>query len=275
MMRSSLRRCSRSLAGILAWGVTLGVACAPWLGRGSVGVPGGRGYGNVEQRVRTLADELYKWLPANKRALLSPAPVVVDPASKPFVGLGPADAGNGQSAVRISAGFLDLANRLAHAKAISGRYYDQYVVLVSQSADGTVPALPAAENPRYWTESVLNEQVSNFNQLVGTVVAIEMYRHYSGMDKKYASRLQDASGTPACLNDLLTPEEWDKSFTAGVHHALEAGLGIEGAKYVYEAIDREPVRADWTLLFLPRRVKYKGLKKQMERLEKGFFGGEE
>jgi hypothetical protein len=135
--------------------------------------------------------------------------------------------------------------------------------------------LPNLSNPKYWTEDVLNEQLSNFNQMVGAAVAIKLSHHYLGHYKKYASKLEDANGKNLPINSFLTPAEWDEAMRVGVRNALEAGMGIEGPKALFDCIDKMPKRPDWTLYFLPANAKVKVIKKEMEKIEKKFFAGEE
>jgi hypothetical protein len=60
-----------------------------------------------------------------------------------------------------------------------------------------------------------------------------------------------------------------------VRNCLAAGLGIEGVKALVDAIDKVVKRPGWAGFCIPDSTKAKALKKEMEKLERKFFGGEE
>lgn len=179
--------------------------------------------------------------------------------------------------VFISVGFVDLVNYVAHAKAIDGEekgYFQKYIVSLSQeTGEEEMKELPGLSKPEYWTEDMINEQLSNFNQMVGMVVAIELSHFYLGHFNKYKDKLKDANGKPVPINSLLTETEWDEAVKMGALNALNAGYGIEGVKALYDAIDKMPQRPEWTNYFLPKTVKVSKVKKSLEKLERDFFAG--
>ena len=92
--------------------------------------------------------------------------------------------------VKLSAGFIDLVNDISHAKAIDHvqpGFFDQYIrEPPSWPAPATPPLSPPnIVEPRFWTEDILNDQMSFFNQTVGLIEAINLAHHYLG---HYASR---------------------------------------------------------------------------------------
>lgn len=177
----------------------------------------------------------------------------------------------------ISVGFVDLVNNVAHAKAIDGTtkgYFQKYIVSLSQeTGEEEMKELPDLSKAEYWTEDMMNEQLSNFNQMVGMVVAIELSHFYLGHFNKYKDKLKDANGKPVPINSLLTEAEWDESVKMGALNALNAGYGIEGVKALYDAIDKMPQRPAWTSYFLPTTIKVSKVKKSLEKLERDFFAG--
>lgn len=181
-------------------------------------------------------------------------------------------------AVFISAGFIDLVNLVAHAKAIDSvqkGYFENYIILLSKETGAKeLSPLPNGNDKKYQTDEILNSQRSYFNQMVAMVLAIELSHHYLGHFKKYASKLEDASGKQVPMNDLLTPDEWNDSLKEGARVALNCGFGIDGIKALYDAIAKMKERPIWTSYFLPRTAKVDKIKKDLEKLEKKFFSGD-
>jgi hypothetical protein len=225
-----------------------------------------------------LGVELHRALKPEYRPLVYVKPISVETDSVPFVRLEeytdpslPAP----MATIVISAGFIDLVNNVAHAKAIDRidkGFFERYILSLAQESGQTeLKPLPNIDDPRYWTFNMMNEQLSNFNQIVGEVVAVELAHYYLGQYKKYAPRLTNAQGTKTPINALLTPEEWDAAVQAGVRHALDGGLGIDGVKALYDGINRMPKRPAWTLYFLPDNVKVSRLKKDLQKIEEKYL----
>jgi hypothetical protein len=181
-------------------------------------------------------------------------------------------------AVFVSAGFIDLVNNVAHAKAIDQiepGYLQKYILSLSQeTGEMSLQDLPNLSDKRFWVDDIIEaEQPSNFNQIVGTVVATKLAHHYLGHYKKYESQLNDANGNPVAIYNLLTPAEWEAALKAGARNALNAGLAMDGVKALYDAIDKMPKRPPWTAYFLPDHVKVSKLKKDLEKIESDYFKG--
>lgn len=170
---------------------------------------------------------------------------------------------------------MDLVNHVAHARAIDRYergYFQKYIArLARESGEMSLRDPPGLDNKQYWTERVMNEQLSNFNQIVGVVAGTQLANHYLGHYKKYAGRLTDAQGRPVLLNNLLTPFEFETAVKAGVQNALDCGFGVEGIKALFECIEKMPQRPAWTAYFLPEKMKITRLKKDIEKMEKAFF----
>ena len=230
--------------------------------------------------IRMLGLDLYKALKPKMREVIGTEPVSVETDVSPGLKLADfTDEGKTVGFVFVTVGMIDLMNNVAHAKAIDKiekGYFEKYVLSLAQESGAMeLKELPNVANPKYWSEGVLNEQLSNFNQMVGTAVSIKLAHHILGHYKKYAAKLEDAQGKRTPINNLLAPDEWDAAMKMGVRNALEAGLGIEGITAFWEAIDKMPKRPDWTAYFLPATAKVKPMRKDMEKIEKKFFAGEE
>ncbi|MGB9603860.1 MAG: hypothetical protein ACPMAG_13835, partial [Limisphaerales bacterium] len=70
-------------------------------------------------------------------------------------------------AVFVSAGFLDLMNLVAHAKAIDSvqkGYFEKYILILSkESGEKELAPLPDVNDKRFNTEDIMNAQRSYFN----------------------------------------------------------------------------------------------------------------
>lgn len=181
--------------------------------------------------------------------------------------------------VFISVGFIDLVNYVAHARAIDRvekGFWDKYVQFLGQdNGEQGLKQLPRLSDPKFWTEDMMNEQESNFNQMVGILLAIELSHHYLGHYQKYLDKLMDGAGKPVPITNLLTESEWKDSLKAGAVNALNCGYGIDGVKALFEAFEKMPQRPAWTQYFAPKNANFKQIKKDLKRLEDNFFAGKE
>jgi hypothetical protein len=175
----------------------------------------------------------------------------------------------------VSASLVDLINHIAHAKAIDKiepGYFDRYMSGLGRSTvNGNPPVAPNIMEDRYWTDAVMNEQASYFNQMMGMTMAINLSHRYLGEFNKYAREMQGDKLVP--LNNLLTPTEWEKGVRAGAVNALNCALGTEGAKALFDAIDKMPGRPAWTACLVPQKTDIKRLNKQLGKYEVAFFRG--
>jgi hypothetical protein len=244
------------------------------------GIPEPLNYKSGYTEMMDLGRDLYTFLKPSEKQIISSQPISFETDVTPFVRLlyypdGPRPI----RGVWISAGFIDLVNRIAHAKAIDRierGYFARYVELLSRETGGkSLKPLPNSSNPAYWTDDVLNDQLSNFNSIVGTVVGIQLAHHYLGHYDKYRSRLEDANGNPSgvSINSLLTPQEWADACARGVQSALDAGCMIEGIVPFYEAFEKMKVRPQWAGFFLPPSANVQKMKKDMARMQKRFLTG--
>jgi hypothetical protein len=179
--------------------------------------------------------------------------------------------------VCLSAGFIDLVNHISHAKAIDRLqpgFFEQYVRNLAALCSGdAVVQPPDIVDPRYWTEDVMNDQISYFNQMISIIMAINLSHHYLGHYAKYAPRFGGPNHEPFPINFYLTQGEWDLSVRAATLDALNCALSTEGVRALFEAIDKMPNRPAWTAYIIPQQVDIKALNKQLERYETDYFHG--
>ncbi len=219
-----------------------------------------------------FGSDLYKDLDPRFQRQLYSQPVCMGAQESPVitpVGSQAEDAALRQ--VFISAGFIDLLNHIAHAKAIDRiqpGFFQQYVRAL---ADAPASAPPDPDQPRFWTDSVMNDQASYFNQMIGALTAINLSHIYLGQVNKYSGRIP--AGQPASINDLLTRAEWEASVKAGVSNALDCGLGTDGIRALFEAIDLMPIRPAWTNYVAPSHANLRNLDKELTAQEHKFFQG--
>jgi hypothetical protein len=248
------------------------------------GSPDGLTYKTGGASMVKLGIDLHKALDPKFQPMVHVKPINIETDVTPFVRLEELtspDFPAPMATVFISAGFIDLVNNVAHAKAIDKvqkGYFEKYVLsLAQESGEKELKELPNLNDKRFWTFDMMNEQLSNFNQIVGEVVGIKLAHYYLGHYKKYASQLADPQGKVVPINTLLTPDEWDQALKYGVRNALVCGCTTDGIKALYDCIDKMPKRPAWTLYFLPapEKVKVSKIKKDLTRFENDFFANKE
>jgi hypothetical protein len=227
------------------------------------------GYSDI---VRIAAD-LQQALPPKQRARIHSEPLGFEKSAVPAV----KTAIHNQSQlgiVQISAGFVDLLNYLSHAKAIDGMdrgFYTRSIAsLAVQTGETGLPSLDLS-NKKAWAFDTVNHQISHFNQMAGSLVAIEFAHHYLGHYKKYASQLTNAQGQPVPLATLLSPGEWQDAVMAGTKNALACGLGVDGLKAFFEGLEKLQNRPAWTFAVLPAKAQTAKINKRLQHTENDFF----
>jgi hypothetical protein len=81
------------------------------------------------------------------------------------------------------------------------------------------------------------------------------------------------AGKLVSINNFLTLDEWETGVRAAAVNALNCALGTEGAKALYDAIDKMPRRPAWTACIVPQNTDIKKLNKQLSKYEVAFFRG--
>ncbi len=240
------------------------------------GSPKGNGYETGYAEVVRICAELHRALDAKMRPQMLPQPVYWKDVPMPYVQPGLSNDGTRDwRAVHLSAGFIDLVNRLAHARAIDlvdRGFLKQYLAILATATDEQpLPGLPIDGVPQAWSFDVMNHQASHFNQMAGTLIAIVMAEHTLGYYDKYATQLADAQNRSVPINRFLTEGEWHKAVVLGAREALSCGFGVEGFRVLLEAIDEMPTRPAWTLYFAPDKFKSAKLRRELQKMEKNFF----
>jgi hypothetical protein len=223
-----------------------------------------------------IGNDLYQTLDEDCQKKINPQTVCTEQADAPEITpVQNQDGGKTPCQVLISTGFVDLINHIAHAKAIDRiqhGYFQQYVSLLAQGPAGNIPPDPPnLTDPRYWSDAVMNEQASYFNQMAGIAISINLSHHYLGHCQKYAGKMPD--GKPAPINHLITQAEWEASVKAGTLNALDCALGTQGAAALFEAVGGMPQRPAWADYIAPMNVNIKNLNKQLAQYEAAFYRG--
>jgi len=231
-------------------------------------------YSSGYSEAQKIVEGLYEALPPKFSAQVSAQPLTMQPQDAPIIApVVITDESKTQCEVSISAGFIGLMNHIAHAKAIDHvqpGFFDAYVKILSSA--GKVGA-PDMVDAKFWTDDVLNDQISYFNQMVSMLVAINLSHHYLGHYAHYADKLANPENKAVPINEALTPAEWEVSVKAGVHNSLDCALATEGVRALFEAIDKMPQRPGWTVYIVPQYADLKKLNKQLDRWEYDFFHG--
>jgi hypothetical protein len=260
----------KSKAGLLL----LALACLAT--GGSTGAE--RGYAPGFSLAIKLGGDLHEALPPKFSDQLDMQAIALQPQDMPLIAPVAISADKHvQRQVELSAGFIELVNRLCHAKAIDkiqAGFFDQYVANLGRacSADPAAP-LPSIVEPRFWTESILTDQLNYFDQMIGMMMAINMSHHYLGHYAKYASKLTGPGDKILPINDFLTEAEWDVSVKAGALDALNCALSTDGVRVIFEALDKMPVRPAWAAYIAPPKTDLKKLNQELTQFEDDFFHG--
>lgn len=236
--------------------------------------PAPRAYDNTVATVTKISAELHQALDAGKRRELRAEPKFLTGLNTPWIAPS-TDAALPANAVVLSSGFVDLLNHLAHAKAldesVSG-YFDQYVRALPQ--DGSTPLEPvgkALSNEQVWNFDTMNYQISIFNQMTGTLLAIEMAHHYLGHSKKHGANSSAAGKALEPFTEKLTEKEWREAVLKGARNALDCGLGVDGFRTILAAVEKLPTRPKWSACFVHPKADTSKLNRELEKLEKDFF----
>ena len=238
----------------------------------------GKTYETGFAAITRISTDLHDGLDSKFKQQLRPTPVLLEREVMPIIIPNLISEGsNTIKAVFVSAGFVQMINNLSHAKAIDhldkGVFQKYTAVLAHETGETPLKSLPEADNPNNWSFDVLNEQVSNFNQMVGALVAIDMAHHYLGHYEKYAGQIGHADKQATPITNIVKPDEWHAAVLYGARNALECGLGVEGLKSFYECIEKMPTRPAWTAHFLGANTKVSRIKHDLEKLEADFFMG--
>jgi hypothetical protein len=237
-----------------------------------------RAYPSGFSVVLKLASELCEALPTCYSGQLNAQPVALQPQQMPVVApFATTEDARAMRQVCLSSGFIDMVNHICHAKAIDRiepGFFDKYVKNLAQlCASDASAASPNIVNARYWSDDVMNDQLSYFNQVIGFVTALNLSHHYLGHYAKYASNIAGPGPMAAPINKFLTTDEWEVSVRAGAVDALNCALATDGPRALFDAIDRMPQRPVWAAYIVPQQVDIKVLNKVLVAYETAFFQG--
>ncbi|HWD19246.1 MAG TPA: hypothetical protein VHB20_08195 [Verrucomicrobiae bacterium] len=234
-----------------------------------------RTYANGYTITLKIGESLYESLPTRWGDQLDPRPVSVQSQERPFIDpVALTDDSKVSREVSLSVGLIDLMNHVSHAKAvdrITPGFFDSYVKTISLGSHDHLN-LPEISEPRYWSDTVKNDQMSYFNQMVSVLMAINLSHHYLGHYAKYAEKM-GASETPLPINQFLTPVEWEMSVKAGAINSCSCALATAGARALFEAIDKLPQRPSWTAYIAPPFANLQALNKELDDYEFQFYHG--
>lgn len=223
-----------------------------------------------------LTADLCQALGPKQRHELLPTPVLLQNVSVPYLQPGEyVDGSKTWRAVHISEGLVALLNNVSHAKAIDEvdrGFLKKYAAsLALEAGDQPLAELSQITHRKSWEFDTMNHQVSNFNQMAGALIAIDLAHHYLGHYHKYASRLVDAQNRPVPINTLLTPAEWRDAVLWGARNALACGLGTDGLRTIYDCLDKMPTQPAWAVYLRPLQMNSSKIKKELNELERDFF----
>jgi hypothetical protein len=226
--------------------------------------------------VRKIGTDLYETLDEKYQKSVDPDMIHMESLDAPVITPIPgADESKKLSQVFVSAGYVDLINHIAHAKAIDKiqpGYFAQYVQnLARDPGSAAPPEPPNMVDDRYWSDAVMNEQISYFNQMLGMTMAISLSHHYLGHFNKYANQMLAGKLVP--INSLLAQKEWEESVKKATLNSLNCALGTDGVKALFDAIDKMPQRPAWTAFIVPQNVDLKKLNKTLADYEASYFKG--
>ncbi|HEX4122732.1 MAG TPA: hypothetical protein VH619_19120 [Verrucomicrobiae bacterium] len=225
-----------------------------------------------------LGGELFESLPPRFSRQLDRQAIALQPQDTPIVTpIATTEDSRVLRQVSVSAGFIDLANHICHAKAadrVEPGFFDRYVKNLAREtlADPNAP-IPPIVDARFWTDQVITEQLSYFNQMIGFVMAINLSHHYLGHYAKYSTAMMGPANTLVPINDFLTPAEWHVSVREAVTDELNCALATDGPRALLEAIDEMPRRPGWTDYVIPPNIDIKKLAKELSHYEIDFFHG--
>ena len=222
-----------------------------------------------------IGTDLYETLDDKFQKSVYPEPIQLETMDAPVIT--PVEGNDDDKVVKkvsVSAGYIDLINHIAHAKAIDKiqpGFFTTYMQNLSK--DNAAESPPKMVDPRFWTDDVMNDQISYFNQMIGMTLAINLSHHYYGHYAKYANQMLAGKLVP--INNFITKAEWDVTVKAAALNALNSALGTDGIKALFEAIGAMQTRPAWTAFIVPPAgvADLKKLNSQLGDYEKKFFKG--
>jgi len=222
-----------------------------------------------------IGHDLVATLDPKFRNLLSPEAISVEQSAVPIVTSVEANRHGYLRQISVSTGFVNLLNHIAHAKAIDHiqpGYFNHYVAALARQHARETPIQPAdLDNPIYWTDPVMQEQVNFFNQMVSITLALNLSHLYLDHYDKYAVKMTEGRSSP--VNYFIGSDEWQASVKYATLNSLDCALPTEGAEALFDCIDRLPRHPTWADYILPQTVNIKKLNKQLADYEHDYYFG--
>jgi len=225
--------------------------------------------------VHKIGSDLYDTLDEKYKKQVNPEAVRMESMDAPVITPIPgADQTKFLNQVFVSAGYVELMNYIAHAKAIDRiqpGYFAQYALTLAGTKGNDAPPMPPNMIERYWGDDVMNDQISYFNQMLGMTMALSLSQEYLGYFNKYSGQMLGGKLVP--INNFITPAEWEASVKKATLNSLNCALGTEGVKALFEAIDKMPKRPAWTAFIVPQGVDLKKVNQELASYEVSYFHG--
>jgi len=222
-----------------------------------------------------IGNDLVATLDPKFQKMLNPEAIAVQQLAAPVIAPMQGNRQGSKCQLSVSTGFIDLLNHIAHAKAIDRiqpGYLRHYVGLLTQESMDVHSVLPPnLDDARYWTEAVMQDQASFFNQMISITLALNLSHLYLDHYDKYAAPM--AHGMPAPLNNVIASDQWKASVKYATLNSLDCALGTEGGEALFDCIDQMPARPAWTGYIVPQAVNIKKLNKQLSQYEYDYYHG--
>lgn len=233
--------------------------------------PAPRAYEGTFTSLAKISGELHQALDAKQRRQLRAEPRLLAGATAPCIApcLNPDKVGE----VTLSAAWVGLINRLAHARALeesASGYFERYVRSLAPDGSGKEAVGASLPAEQAWNFDTMNHQASLFNQMVGAMIAIEMAHHYLGHFKKHATNAGTAA-VPQPFTERVSEKEWREAVLRGARNALDCGLGVDGFRALLTGVEKASHRPAWTAYLVHPKADTSKLSRDLEKLEKDFF----
>jgi len=236
----------------------------------------GRSYPSGVRETIKAGSDLYQTLAPKYQKMVFAQPISVQAMEVPVIApIESSEENKMHNQVSVSAGFIDLINHVCHAKAIDRiqpGYFDRYLAnLARVSAEGAPPKPPNMVDSRYWSDDIMNDQISYFNQIMSMLISINLTHHYLGHFTKYGKTLEAGKLTP--INGLLSADEWRATVEAASINSFDCACTSEGLSALLDGISKMPQRPAWTLYIVPDHTDIRQLNKDLKHFQDLFYHG--
>lgn len=181
----------------------------------------------------------------------------------------------GPAGVKLSSGFVEAIQRLAHALAINRverGYFQRYLKLMDRSGSEMPGALPNADRPDFWGAEVVNARITAANAMLAVAASMHLCEISLGYLDKYKSRVAlTNSETLPSVTAFLAPDEWQQVLEQGVRVALHAGWAFDVVEPLFEAVDKMKNRPAWISAIVPSTVKFSRVKRRLQEIQDEFL----